>query len=236
MSVVDVGDNVEVAFSTTTGAVVSVTWIDPAGTATTPEVAVAETPVGSGRYPTTYAPTTPGVWEARFRATGAATAVERYFVRARAVDGPPPLATVGEVGELFGAMNAAQESLTAALLRRASEMLRAHFPGLARQVADGVIDAEVPAMAAINMVLRVLHNPNGLRAETRGPFSTTYDTTVAAGLLVVSDGEMALMTTPIGDAAEVLAVGSVIATAGLAQNTWGDSIAYQMRGCRRGDW
>ncbi|MFG3710889.1 hypothetical protein [Micromonospora sp. NPDC047730] len=229
MSVVDVGDVVEVTFSTAAGATVTVTWLDPEGVPAVLDAPTVETPAGSGQYLAAYAPTVPGVWEARFRATGTTTAVERYFVRARALDGPPPLATVGEVAELFGTMTPAQESLTAALLRRASEMVRAHFPDLAARVASGMLSAEAPAMAVINMVLRVLRNPDGLRAETTGPFSRTYDTTVAAGLLVVSDGELALMTSGVPADETALPVGSVIARAGLADNVWGDSIEYRLR-------
>lgn len=233
MSVVDIGDALELTFSTTPGATVTVSWISPAGEVVLQAVPVAESTTTPGIYPYTFAPGAEGVWEARFYASGTISAVERHYVRARSVSGPPPLATVGEVAELFGSMTPAQETLTAALLRRASEMLRAHFPGLAQQVAGGALSIEAPAMSAINMVLRVLRNPNGLRAETRGPFSTTYDTTVAAGLLVVSDAETALMTASADDAS-VLPVGSVIVDAGLARNTWGDSVAYQLRGCRNG--
>ncbi|MFI7608788.1 hypothetical protein ACIBTV_27260 [Micromonospora sp. NPDC049366] len=234
MSVVDVGDQVEVAFTSAADATVSVTWIDPAGTPVTADTPVPESPTEPGRYVVTLLPTVAGVWEARFRATGAATAVERYFVRARSIDGPPPLATVGEVGELYGTMTPAQETLTAALLRRASEMLRGQFPDLAARVASGQLSADAPAMAVINMVLRVLRNPDGLRAETTGPFSRTYDTTVAAGLLVVSDSELALMTPGTAEAG-ALPVSVVIGRPGLASNTWGDSIEYQ-KGLRHGPW
>lgn len=227
MSVVDVGDAVEVTFSTTPGATVAVSWINPTGEMVLQSVPVAESTTTPGDYPHTFSPSSDGVWEARFSASGTVNAVERYYVRARAMGGPPPLATVGEVGELFGTMTPAQETLTAALLRRASEMLRAHFPDLAARVADGVITAEAPAMAAINMVLRVLRNPDGLRAETTGPFSRTYDTTVAAGLLVVSDGEMALMAPAAVDTA--LPVGTVMAHPGLTDVTWGDACAYRLR-------
>ncbi|GAA3750881.1 hypothetical protein [Micromonospora maritima] len=231
MSVVDVGDALELTFSTTAGATVTVTWISPAGEPVLQNTPVPESTEVPGAYSYTFAPASDGVWEARFSASGTVNAVERYYVRARSTTGPPPLATVGEVAELFGTMTPAQEALTAALLRRASEMLRAHFPGLGQLVADGALAADAPAMAVINMVLRVLRNPNGLRAETRGPFSTTYDTTVAAGLLVISDSEMALLTAPIDDSS-ALPAGTVFAEPGLARTVWGDNLAYRLRGDR----
>ncbi|MBQ1047857.1 hypothetical protein KBX50_05210 [Micromonospora sp. C51] len=231
MSVVDVGDAVELTFTTTPGATVTVSWYDPDGSTVLDSVAVPESGTTPGAHQYTFAPASEGVWEARFHASGTVNAVERYFVRARSLSGPPPLATVGEVAELFGTMTPAQETLTAALLRRASEMLRARFPDLTDRVADGSIPADAPAMAVINMVLRVLRNPDGLRAETTGPFSRTYDTTVAAGLLVISDSEMALMA-PAGTG-EALQVGTVMAHPGLADVTWGDSPAHRFRDLQR---
>ena len=49
-------------------------------------------------------------------------------------------------------------------------------------ITAGLLDPELAALTVANMVLRVLRNPSGLRAETTGPFSRTYDTTAAAGL------------------------------------------------------
>lgn len=190
---VDVGDAIELTFTSTPGATVVMSWFDPNVIAALDQVPVAENPVGSGKYPMTLTPSAPGMWEARFYATGTVTAVESFWVRAVSVTGPPPLATVGEVKEQFGSMSLAQEGLAGSLLRAASKIVRQQYPALDRFIGEGRLDPEVVGLAVVNMVLRVLRNPRGLRAETTGPFSVTYDTTTAVGELVVSSSEAALL-------------------------------------------
>lgn len=199
--VVDVGDAVELTFTTAEGAEVVTSWLDPDGDAIVDQAAVVETPPGSGRYPHTFVPTRSGVWTALFTASGAATAVERYYVRATSVDGPAPLAAVGDVVGQYGTLTAAQEGLTGWLLRAASKMVRARFPLVDTQLAAGRLDPDVVALAVTNMVLRVLRNPGGLKSETVGPFSRTYDTSAAAGLLAITEQEAAMLT-PTPAAAE----------------------------------
>lgn len=193
MASVDVGDLIEVTYTTTTGATVTVTWIDPAGVTAADHTPVAEQPAGSGQFPSTFLANAPGVWEALYTASGAATGVERYYVRVAPITGPPPLATTGEVGAQFGTLTPAQESLAGTLVRAASKLVRSRFPLIDTQIANGVVDAEVVALAIVGMVLRVLRNPSGLRAETVGPFSRTYDTTSAAGLLAITPEDEKLL-------------------------------------------
>ncbi len=191
---VDVGDAVELAFETVTGATVTVTWIAPDGNTVLENQAVAESPASSGRFPATLVPDSGGMWQAIFTASGAATAVESYWIRAVPVTGPPPLATVGDVVELFGPVTPAQESLIGALLRRASAIIRATVPDLAAKVAAGTLDSELVALAAVNMVMRVIRNPRNLRSETVGPFTRTFDTSAAGGLLELTAADLALLT------------------------------------------
>lgn len=214
--VVDVGDAVELTFATTTGATVLVSWFDPDGNAVVDQDAVTEDPAGSGSYPYTFLPTAAGVWTAQFTASGTATAVERYYVRATALTGPPPLAAVGDVVGQFGSLTPAQEGLTAWLLRAASKMVRARFPNIDAQLTAGLLDRDVVALAVTNMVLRVLRNPGGLRSETVGPFSRSWDTRVAAGLLVLTDDEAAMFTPVITLPATVNPVGTIYLRPGLA--------------------
>jgi hypothetical protein len=65
------------------------------------------------------------------------------------------------------------------------------------------------------MVLRVLRNPSGLRSETVGPFSRSYDTSVAAGLLVFTDDEEQLIA-PTGTGAYTPVIGEMTPRATLA--------------------
>ncbi len=209
----DVDDAVELAFATATGATVVVDWIDPDGTTVLDDVAVPESPPGSGRYPHTFVGTAPGVWSAVFHASGTATQVERYHMAFTVVTGPPPLATVGEVAEVFRPLTLAEQSLARALLRRASALIRGRFPNLDQRIASGTIPAETAGQAAINMVLPVLRNPNGLRAESVGPFSRTFDVSRAAGLLVLTAAEEKLLEPAVTAAAPA---GTIMARPGLA--------------------
>lgn len=191
--VVDVGDALELTFTTNTGAGVTATWYDPDMFPVFEEETVAEASPGSGRFPKTFLPDRPGMWTAEFKASGTATANDRYYVRARSLAGPAPLAAVGDIVEQSGALSAAKEQLASVLIRAASQMIRARRPSIDAQIADATVSADLVALAVTNMVLRVLRNPGGLRGETVGPFSRTYDTTYAAGLLVFSPDEEKLV-------------------------------------------
>src|ERR1044071_4107042 len=117
-TVVDVGDAFELTFSTTTGADVTVTWIDPGDVTVIESQTVPEG--ATGQYPVTLTASQAGMWTAIFPAAGAVPAVEPYYVRARVVTGLPPLAAVGDVAAQFGTLTGAQEGITAFLLRAAS--------------------------------------------------------------------------------------------------------------------
>lgn len=209
----EVGDAVELTFSTTTGAQVTVSWIDPSGVVLLDGLPVAESTTTPGDFPFTLQFTAPGVWEARFTASGAATQVERYYMRAVALTGPPPLAAPNEIRPLFRPLTTAEESTAASLLRRASRMVRDRFPDVDAQIAAGVLDGEQVGLAAIEMVLRVMRNPEGLRSETTGPFSRSYDPVAASSRLVLTDAEVPLLTPP---SAATEPAGTITVTAGLA--------------------
>lgn len=199
--VVDVGDALELTFASKTGATVTVSWYDPDMVLLYEDQPVAEHPAGSGLFPQTFVTSRPGMWTAEFKASGAATAYERYYVRARALDGPAPLASVGDIAEQK-TLSLAQEQLAIVLIRAASQMIRARRADIDTQIADGIVSADLVALAVTNMVLRVLRNPGGLRAETVGPFSRTYDTTHAAGLLVLTADDEKLLN-PVAQPGQV---------------------------------
>lgn len=194
MTSVDVGDAVDVVYTGTTGSTVHVDWLNPDQVPVAEDVAVPEQPAGSGKFPVDLTPTGAGTWTALFTETGNDSQVERYYVRAAAVTGPPPLAVLGDVLAQQGSLTAAQQTLANALLRAASKLVRASFPRVDQLIRDGRLDADVVALGVTNMVLRVLRNPAGLKAETTGPFSRTYDTTAAAGLIVIADSDVPYFT------------------------------------------
>lgn len=209
----DVGDGVELTFASATGAAVTAQAFPPDGSDAGVNV-VPEDPAGSGSYPFRFELTQPGMWRVTFTAAGAVTATEHFWVYARSASEPAPLATVGEVAELWRPLTQSEEALAAALLRVASQMLRARYPDMADRIAAGTLDPGAPGRAAVSMTLRVLHNPGGLRAETVGPFSRSYDVSGAAGLLVITSVEEALMAPPRASAAS--RVGTIMARPGLA--------------------
>ncbi len=219
--VVDVGEALELTFAAAPGSNVTVSWLDPDQVPVIDGEFVPEVPANSGKFPRTLIPSGPGMWTAQFNAPGQP---ERYYVRARALIGPPPLAAIGDVGDQFGTMTQAQEGLAGHLVRAASSLLRqrARQDGLDVdvEVRAGRVDAEVAALTVANMVLRVMRNPNGLRAETTGPFSRTYDTTAAAGLLVVTDYDLAAVqptnTAAMPDGLAGLGVGTIRVVPGMA--------------------
>jgi hypothetical protein len=214
-NVADVGDAVELVFTTVPAAAVTVTLFNPDQSPVADAVDVGESPANSGQYPYVFVVTGAGVWTVEFRASGTTSAVERYYVRATSLTGPPPFAAIGDVAAQYGSMTPAEESLAGWLLRAASNMVRARQPTIDQQIASGAVSGDMAALAVTNMVLRVLRNPGGLRSETVGPFSRAYDTTVAAGLLVLTDDEVGLIS-PSGTAAPASAIGEMRPRAVLA--------------------
>ncbi len=219
MTAVDVGDGFELTFTTTAGATVTVSWYDPDLVPVYESVPVPEKSGSPGVYPRTFVCTAPGMWKALFTAAGTATQVEEHWVRATSVSGPAPLAATGDVTALYGGLTGAQDGLVKYLLRAASRLVRKEYPAIDGQLAAGTLDRDVVAFAVATMVQRVLRNPRGLRGETIGPFSYTYDTQVAAGELAIGPGEARAFTpVPTGDQTGY-AFGSARITAGLAPPT-----------------
>lgn len=72
---------------------------------------------------------------------------------------------------------------------KAEALLLAEVPDLAARIANdrlpNVTTATVKGVV-VGMVVRKLLNPKGQRSGTRGPFSFTLDSTVAAGRLFLS--------------------------------------------------
>lgn len=215
----DVGDAIELTYTTAPGAAVTMSWIYlPTGVVLLEDVTVDETIVdgsGTGQFPITLVGTLPGMYEAVFTSTGAATSVESYFERFDAVDGAlPPLATLGEYTELYGALSAARAATARALLKRASQLVRDTYPGIDTRIAAGTVPADSVGLAVLNMVARVMRNPNGLRSETTGPFSRAYDPDAASGMLQITESDGVLLIPPAVSRAKGK-IGTVRVTGGM---------------------
>lgn len=223
-AVVDLGEAFELTFSGEPGQVVTTSFLDPNQTTVIDAVTVPESTTTPGEYPYVYTPSgVPGMWTVVFSAPGQP---ETYYVRARQLLGPLPLAAVGDVAAQFGTLTAAQEGLTGHLVRAASALLRARAAQanvfVDVDIAARRLDPELAALTVANMVLRVLRNPAGLRAETTGPFSRTYDTTAAAGLLVVTDYDLSAITTALAvpDGVAALGIGTIRVIPGMLPDPW----------------
>ncbi len=227
MTTVDVGDAFELTFTTAPGATVTSSWYDNYRRPRFEDQAVAESPAASGKFPQTFLPDAAGMWQVLFHASGAATQVEEHWVRVSRVSGPPPLASVGDVQTLRGSMTAAQQGLARYLLRAASKMVRSRFPLVDEHIADELLDADVVAHTVAQMVNRVLRNPDGLRSQSIGPFSYAYDTTLAAGELVLSDDDAAAFTPDLSGDDASAHVGTIRIAVGMAP---------PKRGCRIRGW
>jgi hypothetical protein len=193
----DVGDAIELTYTTAPGATVTMDWIHlPTGVVLLEDEAVPELivdDVATGQYPITLLGSMVGRYEARFTSSGTSTAVESYFEDFDVVGGPPPLATLGEYTDLYGSLSAARAATAKNLIKRASQLVRDRLPGLDAKIAAGTIPEGNVSMAVINMVVRVMRNPGGLRSETTGPFSRSYDMDAASGMLEISEADLELL-------------------------------------------
>lgn len=219
----DVGDAIELTYTTAPGATVVMSWTHlPTGTVIVNGEAVAELIEGgqpTGKYPITLVGQTAGMYEAQFTATGTATNTESYYERFDAVGGLPPLATVGEYTDLYGSLSAARAATARALLKRASQLVRDTFPGIDNRIAAGTVAADSVGLAVLNMVARVMRNPQGLRAETTGPFSRSYDPDSASGMLQIIAADEALLAPPAAARTARGRIGTVRVTGGMVPPT-----------------
>lgn len=126
-------------------------------------------------------------------------------------------ASVANVAAIYGALTDDQQVAVAALLVMAGATLRSNIPDLDARLTAGTLDSALPNMVSVNMVLRVIRNATGVRSETVGPFSRTWDTTTMGGTLLVTAAELAMLVTK-PDAAPA---GTIMTRPGLAPRPYG---------------
>lgn len=122
-------------------------------------------------------------------------------------------ATDGNVTELYGDLDPEDVGKVNALLRRASAIIRAQVYQVDLRIAGGLLDVQTVTDVCVDMVIRVLRNPDGVKQETIGPIATTFDPTVAAGRLFLTPDELFLLQPPKAARA---AVGTIRTTPALA--------------------
>jgi hypothetical protein len=89
------------------------------------------------------------------------------------------------------------------LIDEAEHRLTLAAGDLAARVAAGRCTADAIRYAVRDMVIRVLRNPTGLRSQTVGPFSQTFDATTASARMRVTRDERALLGLPSGKSGSV---------------------------------
>lgn len=215
----DVGDAIELTYITAPGAAVVMSWIYvPTGVVVQSDVVVAEKLVSgqpTGQYPITVIGTLPGTYEAVFEASGTATSRDSYFERFDPISSVAPLATVGEYTALYGSLNAARTATCRALLARASQLVRDSYPGIDARIAAGTVPGDSVGLAVMNMVARVMRNPDGLRSQTIGPISRAFDTDVATGMLTLTSDDNVLLMPPVGRTGARGKIGTARVTGGM---------------------
>lgn len=103
-------------------------------------------------------------------------------------------ATMADIEARWGASLASQQQQVQALLDDAHAYIRARVPTVDARVTGGSVDAAVVTSVIAQMVLGVLRNPEGLRAEMAGVFQRQMDTSgSAAGRLTLTDEQLMLL-------------------------------------------
>jgi hypothetical protein len=113
---------------------------------------------------------------------------------------PDPFATPGDVAAVWRPLSDAEEAVAMRLLAYASTLIRVRVPGVDDRVEAGDLDPTLPEMVAVDMVLRAMRRPAGVKSvtDTVGPYthSESYADAVSSGLLSLSGDELGLLTAP----------------------------------------
>jgi hypothetical protein len=106
-------------------------------------------------------------------------------------------AVAADVAAVWRPLTAAETEVAGTLVTYASALLRSLVPNIDQRITDGDLDGALARLAVVQMVKRVLINPEGVRSEseTTGPFSEskTWDVGRAVGRLSVTAEDLALV-------------------------------------------
>jgi len=118
-------------------------------------------------------------------------------------------ATASDVAAGWRTLTADEQARATVLLARAAVLIDTQVPSVPARITAGTLDAEVPKTVSVNMVQRVLRNPEGVTQQTLGPAAVTYDRD-DTGLLVLTESDLvALMPAAVTDGAASVGVGSI---------------------------
>lgn len=138
-----------------------------------------------------------------------------------------PFATPDDVDRFLPLDDAGRDAATQ-LLAVASALIRRSYPDVDTRIGNGQLDASLAQFVAVQMVLRVLRNPSGVRQETIGPSSISYDPSQASGQLALTPADLGMLApAPTG-----IGIGTARLSAGLGSGPNGiinDRAAYRPR-------
>ena len=107
---------------------------------------------------------------------------------------PNPVTTADLEARFRPFTGTAEEDTAQALLDDAWEVLLMTVPDLDARIDAGTVSTGAAVFVVTSMVLRVLRNPNGVRQWSVDDYSETRDSSLSAGALYASEGEIALLT------------------------------------------
>lgn len=103
-----------------------------------------------------------------------------------------PFATADDVNALRP-LDDEDRALASTLLVYGAALMRRNQPDLDARIASGALDPDLAKLVAVQMVIRVLRNLDGVRQETVGPSSITYDPSQAVGQLILTPDDLATL-------------------------------------------
>lgn len=86
-----------------------------------------------------------------------------------------------------------ERRLISARLMDAELILRSRVPDLLQRVEEGDIDRDIVVMIEVDMVLRIIRNPEGLSQETDGNYSYSVSARAGSGVLEALPSEWSLL-------------------------------------------
>lgn len=104
-----------------------------------------------------------------------------------------PFATPDDLAGMWRTLTADEQTMATNLLRVASAIIRSRVPGIDARLTAATLDPDLPLAVAVGMVRRAMSNPAMLRARAAGPYSETYNDSVALQWLEITDAELALL-------------------------------------------
>ncbi len=107
-----------------------------------------------------------------------------------------PFATDADVAARWRPLTPNEATVASALLRDASALIRARFPGIDSQVANGAIDSDILVAVVSGIVKRALIAPNdgvSQESETAGPFAHSQSFANPLRNVFLTEAEMTLI-------------------------------------------